>query len=60
MGILAAEMEAAGLYMNAAHAGVNALCMLPVSDHIFRNEQTTVEERETAFTKMMEIALELA
>ena len=60
MGILAAEMEAAGLYMNAAHAGVNALCILTVSDHIFRNEQTTVEERETAFTNMMEIALELA
>lgn len=60
MGILCAEMEAAGLYMNAAQAGVNALCILTVSDHIFRAEQTTQEERQTSFTKMMEIALELA
>ncbi|MEH7352583.1 purine-nucleoside phosphorylase [Neobacillus drentensis] len=60
MGILCAEMETAGLYMNAAHAGVNALTILTVSDHIFRQEKTTTEERQTAFTNMMEIALELA
>ncbi|MFP5115544.1 purine-nucleoside phosphorylase [Bacillaceae bacterium C204] len=60
MGILSVEMETAGLYMNAAYAGVNALTILTVSDHIFRNEQTTSEERETAFTNMMEIALKLA
>jgi purine-nucleoside phosphorylase len=60
MGILSVEMETAGLYMNAAYAGVNALTILTVSDHIFKNEQTTSEERETAFTNMMEIALKLA
>ncbi len=60
MGILGIEMEAAALYMNAAEAGVNALCILTVSDHIFKQEETTSEERETSFTKMMEIALELA
>ncbi|MFO1445399.1 purine-nucleoside phosphorylase [Bacillus sp. Bva_UNVM-123] len=60
MGILCAEMESAGLYLNAAHAGVNALCILTISDHIFKEEKTTQEERQTAFTKMMEIALELA
>lgn len=60
MGILCAEMESAGLYLNAARAGVNALCILTISDHIFRQEQTTQEERQTAFTNMMEIALELA
>ncbi len=60
MGILCAEMESAGLYLNAARAGVNALCILTISDHIFRHEQTTPEERQTSFTKMMEIALELA
>lgn len=60
MGILCAEMESAGLYMNAARAGVNALCILTISDHIFKHEQTTQLERQTAFTKMMEIALELA
>ncbi|PAE14486.1 purine-nucleoside phosphorylase, partial [Virgibacillus sp. 7505] len=47
-------------YMNAAQAGVNALCILTVSDHIFKEEETTAEERETSFTNMMEIALELA
>ncbi|MEH7481102.1 purine-nucleoside phosphorylase [Neobacillus drentensis] len=60
MGILSVEMETAGLYMNAAYSGVNALTILTVSDHVLRNEQTTSEERETAFTNMMEIALELA
>lgn len=59
MGILSAEMETAGLYLNAASAGVKALTILTVSDHIFRHEQTTQEERQTAFTNMMEIALEL-
>lgn len=60
MGVLCAEMESAALYMNAAQAGVNALCILTISDHIFKHEQTTQLERQTAFTKMMEIALELA
>ncbi|MEH7377756.1 purine-nucleoside phosphorylase [Neobacillus drentensis] len=60
MGILSVEMETAGLYMNAAYSGVNALTILTVSDHVLRNEQTTSEERETAFTNMMEIALELS
>ncbi|WP_416827940.1 purine-nucleoside phosphorylase [Ectobacillus polymachus] len=60
MGILSVEMETAGLYMNAAYAGVNALTILTVSDHIIRNEQTTPEERQLAFTNMMEVALELA
>lgn len=60
MGILAIEMEAAALYMNAAKAGVNALCILTVSDSIITHEATTAEERETTFTTMMNIALELA
>ncbi|MDX1357650.1 MAG: purine-nucleoside phosphorylase [Clostridia bacterium] len=60
MGVLAVEMEAAALYMNAARAGVNALCILTVSDSLVTHEVTTSEERQTAFTKMMEIALELA
>ncbi|MBN2557607.1 MAG: purine-nucleoside phosphorylase [Clostridia bacterium] len=60
MGVLAVEMEAAALYMNAARAGANALCILTVSDSLVTHEATTSEERQTAFTKMMEIALELA
>ncbi|WP_432403125.1 purine-nucleoside phosphorylase [Wukongibacter sp. M2B1] len=60
MGVLGVEMEAAALYMNAARAGVNALCILTVSDHILTREETTPEERQNSFTKMMEIALEFA
>ena len=60
MGVLAVEMESAGLYANAARAGVNALCILTISDCIFTGEVTTADERQTAFTNMMKIALELA
>ena len=60
IGILAVEMEAYALYCNAAAAGVNALCILTVSDSIVNKEETTAVEREKSFTKMMEIALELA
>jgi len=60
MGVLAVEMEAAALYMNAIRAGVNALCILTVSDSLVTHEVTTSQERQNAFTKMMEIALELA
>lgn len=60
MGVLAVEMEAYALYCNAAAAGVNALTILTVSDSLVTKLETTSEERETGFTKMMEIALELA
>lgn len=60
MGILAVEMETSALYLNAARAGVNALTIMTVSDHIYTKEVTTPEERQTAFTNMMEIALQLA
>lgn len=59
MGMMAVEMEAAALYLNAAAAGVDALALFTVSDHIMRQEETTPEERQTAFTQMMEIALTL-
>lgn len=60
MGVLAIEMEAYALYCNAATAGVNALAILTVSDSIVNKEETTAQEREKSFTRMMEIALELA
>ena len=60
MGVLGVEMEAAGLYANAARAGVNALAICTVSDSLVTHEETTSEERQTAFTQMMEIALEIA
>lgn len=60
MGVLAVEMESAALYSNAAYAGVNALCILTISDSMVTGEATTAEERQNTFTSMMEIALELA
>lgn len=60
MGTLAIEMEAAALYANASRASVNALTILTVSDSLVTHELTTANERQTAFTKMMDIALELA
>ena len=60
MGVLAAEMEAAALYANAAAAGVNALAILTISNSIVTGEETTAEERQNSFTQMMEVALSLA
>lgn len=60
MGVLATEMEAAALYMNAAEAGKKALCITTVSDCPLRGESTTAEERQLSFSQMMEIALETA
>lgn len=59
MGILGVEMESAALYMNATYAGVEALGVFTVSDHLIHNKATTPEERERAFTDMIEIALSL-
>ncbi|MBQ0001552.1 MAG: purine-nucleoside phosphorylase [Clostridiales bacterium] len=60
MGVLAIEMEAAALYMNAAQAKKNALCICTISDHLYKARALTAYERQTSFHKMMEIALELA
>ena len=60
MNILAVEMEAAALYMNAARAGKKALCILTVSDHVFTGESLSAEDRQLTFRDMMEIALEIA
>ena len=60
MNILAVEMEAAALYMNAARAGKKALCILTISDHVFTGESLSAEDRQLTFRDMMEIALEIA
>ena len=60
MGVLAGEMEAAALYMNAARAGVEALCLLTVSDNKRTGEMATPEMRQTGFNNMVKIALEIA
>ena len=59
MGVLAVEMEAAALYMNAARSGNRAMALFTVSDHVVTGEVTTAEERQTTFTHMMDVALSL-
>ncbi|MBF0362908.1 MAG: purine-nucleoside phosphorylase [Oligoflexia bacterium] len=58
-GVLAVEMETAGLYTLAARYNIEALSILTVSDHLITNEACTSEEREKTFNKMLELALEL-
>lgn len=60
MGVLAVEMEAAVLYMNAAKFGKKALCLLTISDCPLKNLSLSSEERQVGFTDMMKIALELS
>ncbi len=60
MGVLAVEMEAAALYMNAARAGKNALAICTISDSMVTGEETTAGERETSFNDMVKVALEVA
>ncbi len=60
MGVLAVEMEAAALYMNAAAAGRRALAICTVSDHILRGEVLDADARQNTFTDMMTIALNVA
>lgn len=60
MGVMAVEMEAAALYCNAAYAGKRALCICTISDHLYRQEYLSSEDRQNSFTQMMEIALDTA
>ena len=60
MGVLGVEMEAAALYMNAAYAGKKALAICTVSDHIIRGEALDADARQSTFTDMMTIALNIA
>lgn len=59
-GVLAVEMEAAGLYAVANKYGRKALTLCTISDHLLTGEETSAREREQTFTDMMEIALETA
>lgn len=60
MGVLAVEMEAAALYMNAAEAGKRALCMCTISNNVFTGETVTSQELETGLDTMLTLALETA
>ena len=59
MGVLAVEMEAAALYMNAARSGNQALCICTISDSLVHGTACTAEQRQTSFTNMMEIAFDI-
>ena len=59
LGVLAVEMEAAALYMNAARAGKNALAICSISDSLVTGEELPAEERQIGFRNMMELGLSL-
>jgi len=59
MGVLCVEMEAPALYANAARAGMRALTICTISDHILKGQALSAEERQTGFTKMMDVAFEI-
>ncbi len=60
MGVLAVEMEAAGLYATAARCGKNALAICTISDHLYREEKLSADERETSLRQMITVALDTA
>ncbi len=60
MGVMALEMEAAALYMNAARHGKRGLCICTISDHVLKGVETTAQERQNSFTQMMKVALDVA
>ena len=59
-GHLCVEMETAGLYWTACANGKKALSILSISDHLFKPEALSAEERQNSFTDMMQIALDTA
>ena len=59
MGVLAVEMEAAALYMNAVRSGNEALCICTISDSLVHGTACSAEQRQTSFTNMMEIAFDI-
>ena len=60
MGVMAVEMEAAGLYCTAAYTGKRALAICSISDNLVNGTELSADERQTTFTNMMKIALEVA
>ena len=60
MGIMAVEMEAAALYCTAAYLGKRALAICSISDNLITGEELSADDRQTTFTNMMKIGLEIA
>lgn len=52
------EMESFALFHNARVLQKKAACLLTISDSFPTGEKATVEERQTAFTDMMKVALD--
>ena len=55
---IACEMESFALFHNAKVLNKRASCLLTISNSFITNEETTAEERQTAFTKILELALD--
>ena len=60
MGVMALEMEAAALYLNAARYGKRALCICTISDHVLKGVETTSQQRQNSLAQRMKIALDVA
>ena len=60
LGVLAVEMEAAALYMNAALTGKSALAICTISDHLITGEALPAEDRQNSFLDMIRLGLEIA
>ncbi len=60
MGVMAVEMEAAGLYATAAYTGKRALAICSISDNLVTGQELSADERQNTFTNMMKIGLEIA
>jgi len=60
MGVMAVEMEAAGLYCTAAYTGRRALAICSISDNLVTGQELSADERQTTFTNMIRIGLEIA
>ena len=58
-GVAAVDMETCELYTLAARHGVDALTLMTVSDHLVSGERCTTEERQTSFSDMIRLALEI-
>ena len=59
-GSVAVEMESFALFANARKLNKHAACLVTISDSLVTHEVTTAQERQNSFTKMMQVALELA
>lgn len=60
LGIAGVEMEGAALFLNAQQCGASALCICTVSDEIFSGKSASSKVRESNFSKMFALALDIA